>query len=94
MHPINEDSPIYGMSIEDLKNAKAQLLIFLKAFEDVFSNTVVARTSYSADEFVEGAKFKPMFHSSEDGTATILDLTKLGEYEKVALPQLKQVLSV
>jgi inward rectifier potassium channel len=86
VHPINEQSPFNNLSIEDLKAANAELLIVLKAFDESFSNTVVTRASYVAAEFVIGGKFKLMYHPSEDRSTTILDISKLDEFEVVSLP--------
>ena len=61
VHPINESSPLYKFTKEDFANTKGEVLVFLKAFDDMFSNTVVARTSYIFNELVFGAKFKPMY---------------------------------
>ena len=55
----------------------------IKAFDDVFANTVVQRTSYITPEIIFGAKFLPMYHSSEDNKTTILDLDKINDYQKV-----------
>ena len=79
------------MSIDELKAAKAEILVYLKAFDEGFANTVVARTSYTADEMIEGAKFKPMYERSSTGEETILHIDKLNDYEKVKLPELKLV---
>ncbi|MNG34507.1 hypothetical protein D3C84_1210080 [compost metagenome] len=51
----------------------------------MFSNTVATRTSYTFDEVVYGAKFKPMYQRSDDNTKTILDLDKLNHYEECLL---------
>jgi len=91
VHPIDEDSPIYGMSLDELKEAKAEVLVYLKAFDEGFANTVIARTSYTADEIIEGGKFKPMYERSSTGDATILHIDKLNEYDKVKLPEIKLV---
>jgi inward rectifier potassium channel len=91
VHPINENSPIYGMSLEELKNVSAEILVYLKAFDEGFANTVIARTSYTFDEVIEGAKFKPMYERSSGGEATLLHINKLNDYEKVKLPALKPV---
>jgi inward rectifier potassium channel len=91
VHHINEDSPIYGMSLKELKEAQAELLVYLKAYDEGFANTVIARTSYTVDEIIEGGKFKPMYQRSETGDATILHIDKLNDYEKVKLPELKPV---
>ncbi|HWI91381.1 MAG TPA: ion channel [Flavisolibacter sp.] len=91
VHPINEDSPIYGMSLEELKEARAEVIVFLKAFDEGFANTVVARTSFTANEIIEGAKFKPMYERSPDGDATLLHIDKLNDYDIVKLPEIKLV---
>lgn len=86
VHPINENSPLYGMSMEELKKARTELLVYLKAFDEGFANTVVARTSYTANEIIEGAKFKSMYEPSSTGEATLLHIDKLNDYEKLKLP--------
>lgn len=83
VHPINEFSPLFGMSQTDLVNAKAEVLVFLKAYDEVFANSIVARTSYTASELIEGAKFKPMYHPSLSGNKTILHVDRLNDYEMV-----------
>lgn len=88
VHAIDDKSPIANFSLEDLKNAKAEILVFIKAFDEVFSNTVMTNTSYIAAEIVWGAKFKIMYHPSQDGMTTILDMNKLNDFEKVELPEL------
>lgn len=77
VHPIDENSPFYKLSKEDLITARAEILVFVKAFDDTFSNTVVARTSYKAEEFIFGAKFVPMYHRDEKNGTTILEIDKL-----------------
>lgn len=91
VHPINEDSPIFGMSLEELKTALAEVIVYIKAFDEDFANTVVARTSYTADEIIEGAKFIPMYERSSTGDATLLHIDMLNDYEKAELPELKLV---
>lgn len=81
VHPITESSPLYKFTREDFKNLKGEVLVFLKAFDDMFSNTVVARTSYIFSEVVFGAKFKPMFKNSTDNKRTILHLDKLNSFD-------------
>jgi inward rectifier potassium channel len=83
VHPITETSPLYKFNAEDFSNTNGEILVFVKAFDDMFSNIVVARSSYSFKEIVIGAKFIPMYHRSEDGHITILDLDKLNSFVKM-----------
>lgn len=87
VHPIDEKSPLYNFSAEDMRNANVEVLAFVKAFDEVFSNTVMARYSYVSPEIIWGAKFKMMYHPSPDKKTTTLDLNKLNAFDKVRLPE-------
>lgn len=80
VHPINEQSPFYSFTPEDFANTRGEILLFVKAFDDMFSDIVMARTSYTMQEIVLGAMFVPMYHRDEDKNTTVLDLEKIGEY--------------
>jgi len=80
VHPITETSPFYNFTEEDFKNARGEILVFVKAFDDMFSNTVVSRTSYTLNEIVIGAKFNPMYHRSVNENKTLLFLDKLNSF--------------
>ncbi|MGC4104202.1 ion channel [Ferruginibacter sp.] len=90
VHPITEDSPIYGFTKEDFQNIRGEILVFLKAFDDMFSNTVVARSSYTFKEIIYGAKFVPMYSRNEEMDATILDLEKLNSFTEADIAERTQ----
>ena len=83
VHALDEESPFYGLSKDELVTGRAEILVFVKAFDDTFSNTVVARSSYTANEFVFGAKFTPMYHRDENRGKTVLEIDKLDDYATV-----------
>lgn len=85
VHPITENSPLYKFTNTDFKNTNGEILVFIKTFDDMFSNTVAARTSYTFDEVVYGAKFEPMYTRSTDNSKTILNLDKLNVFKNVEL---------
>lgn len=85
VHPINEDSPLYGFTADDLAGTEGEVIVYLKAFDDLFSNTVATTTSYTFDEIVYGAKFEMMYAENEANTKTILQLDKLNAFNKVSL---------
>lgn len=91
VHKIDENSPFYGFTEEDFKNTDIEIIIQVRAFDEVFSNTVVQRTSYVSEEIVFGAKFVPMYSPSKDNLSTILDLDKINEYQKTELPSAIEV---
>ena len=86
VHPINEESPLYQHSQEDIDRDNTEVLIMLKAFDESYSQTVYSRMSYKFHQIVSGAKFLPMTREREDGMI-ILDLDKLSSYETVKLPE-------
>lgn len=77
VHPINEESPLYGFSEKDYQDTDMEIYVFVRGFDDVFSNTVLQRTSYTWKEILHNAKFERMSHESEDNSTTILDLEKI-----------------
>lgn len=85
VHPITESSPLYKLSKEDFASIDGEILVFLKVFDDMFSTTVVRRSSYSFNEIIFGAKFSPMFSRSDNQNKTILHIDKLNSFEKVKL---------
>ena len=86
VHPINEESPFYNLSRIEITDAQAELLVFVKGYDDEYANSVVGRGSYTADEFVYGAKFDMMYEPSEDKTTTMLHLNKIDSYHTEKLP--------
>jgi inward rectifier potassium channel len=86
VHKIDEDSPFYGFSEDDFKNINIEIIVHVRAFDEVFSNTVVQRSSYASREIVYGAKFIPMYYPNKEHQSTVLNLDKINEYQKVDLP--------
>lgn len=86
VHEIDEESPFYGFSEDDFKNTGIEIIVHIRAFDEVFSNTVVQRTSYVTKEIVYGAKFIPMYYPDKDNLSTVLNLDKISDYQKEELP--------
>ena len=82
VHKIDEESPFFGHLEELLEDADFELVVQIRAFDEGFANTVVQRTSYTKNEVLNGRKFLPMFHASEDQKVTVLDLDKINDIEK------------
>lgn len=83
VHPIDAESPFNGFTEEDMKNADVELYVMLRGFDDVFSNYVQQRTSYTYREIFFNRKFVPMYRESNDGATTILELHKLNIHEGI-----------
>lgn len=78
VHEINDESPLSGFTLEDMKTADVELYVLVRGFNDVYSNTVLQRTSYTFNEIMINHKFTPMYQETENGT--ILELHKLSKF--------------
>ncbi len=78
VHPINEDSPMYNLTKEKMRESQMEVLILIQGYDDTYSQTIHSRRSYNCSQLVENVQFVPMY-KSEKGQ-TILDLTMLDEY--------------
>jgi inward rectifier potassium channel len=91
VHPINEDSPLYGLTEEELKASEAEVYVLIKGFDDIFSNTVLQRTSYRFNEIIFNAKFESMYYENSDNTSTIVEVNKLDNYKPVEVKELAKM---
>jgi inward rectifier potassium channel len=80
-HIIDETSPLYDKSVENIAQADAEIIITLKGFDDTFSQTIYIHRSYKWHEWVWNARFAPMFETSSNGQTTQLFLDKLHDYQ-------------
>ena len=87
VHPITENSPLFGLTEADFKSQSGEIIIIIKSFEEMFSTSVSKRASYIFNDIVYGAKFEPMFYRDEQNSKTVLKLDKLNLFKKIQLPK-------
>jgi inward rectifier potassium channel len=81
VHPIDEKSPLYGLTDEDLRESDTEILILLTATDETFATVVHTRTSYKHDEIKFGHKFVSIYNKTEPGEPISIDVRKLSETE-------------
>jgi len=81
VHPIDAESPLRDMTEDGLRRSRAEFIVLIKAFDDTFSQTIYARTSYTAEEVAWGSRFKPMLFAGVDGRID-MDVTRLDALEE------------
>jgi inward rectifier potassium channel len=81
VHPIEEDSPLFGKTPADLERLQSEFLILIKGYDDTFNQMVHSRYSYRYDEVVWGARFTPAFHINDNGDI-VLNVDKVGELKQ------------
>jgi inward rectifier potassium channel len=83
VHPIDAQSPMWGLTPDDLLAADAELLVLLIATDETISQSVHSRSSYEANEIIWNAKFANMFLRSESEGIIGMNLDRIHEIERV-----------
>ena len=86
VHPIDETSPLWGMSEDQLLAEDAEVLILLSGFDETFAQQVHARSSYKSDELVWNAKFRNIFDANADAGDVTLEVERVHEFELLDSP--------
>jgi len=81
VHEIDEDSPLFKYSKDEINNLDAQLYILINYHEESFSQKVYQINSYDFEDLIVDVKYKSASSFDEEGY-TILDHEKLSEIEK------------
>ena len=71
MHPIDENSPLFGETTQSLIEKRAEILVVMKGLDETFVSTIHARTSYTPDEIVWQAQLADIFTVDEHGMRAI-----------------------
>ncbi len=85
VHPIDEKSPLFGLSHEDLLEGDAEFLVLLTGMDETFSQMVHARSSYKADEVLWGARYRNIFEQRDDSSIA-MEVSRIGEVDEAELP--------
>lgn len=82
VHPIDENSPMFGLSEADFHNSDAEFAILLSGMDETYAQIVHTRTSYKPHEIKFGHKFTDMYNPTESGERISIDVKKLSKIEK------------
>jgi inward rectifier potassium channel len=85
VHPLNADSPLFEYTADDMRRTDLEIYVSVRGFDDVYSNIVQQRTSYTYHEILFDRKFVPMYRESKDGKTTIVELHKLHEHREAII---------
>jgi inward rectifier potassium channel len=71
MHTIDESSPLYGATLDDLKTWQAEIVIVLSGADDIFAQRIHARHSYLPDEIMWNQRFEDILHLDDQGNRVV-----------------------
>src|SRR6185437_11115002 len=84
VHPIDEASPLHGVTHEELTAKDAEFMILITGIDETFSQTVHARSSYKPDEIVYGHKFVSVYNPVDAAGMVSIDVRRLSDTEPAA----------
>lgn len=92
VHPITPESPLYGVTREDVDRSDAELLVLIKATDETFAAIVHTRSSYKPSEVRVGYKFVNLYNEVEGGEPVSIDVRKLSLVvpADIPVPQLEE----
>ncbi|QLE54939.1 ion channel [Nostoc sp. TCL26-01] len=67
MHPIDELSPLYGMTAESLSQTNTNIVISISGIDETVAQVVHARHSYTPRNILWNSRFVDIFHHTDDG---------------------------
>jgi len=67
LHPLDENSPLYGLSAEQLEAAESEIIVSLVGLDETLSQTIQARHSYIAEEIIHDAFFEDVLTRKDGG---------------------------
>lgn len=83
VHPITEESPLFGLTHQDLTLADAEFLVFVTAIDEALGQRIYIRHSYKFNEILVDKKFANILELAEDGTIEV-DPRRIHELEGLA----------
>jgi inward rectifier potassium channel len=84
VHIIDKDSPLYGVTEDELCGSGAEFLILLTGMDETFSQVVNARSSYRANEIIWDAKFTDIFVYDPEGRMAGIDLKRFHDTARIS----------
>lgn len=81
VHPVDEKSPLFGFTHDELVAKDAEVMILLTGTDETFSQVVHARTSYKPAEILYGRKFVNIYNPIDQNGVVSIDVRKLSDTE-------------
>ncbi len=86
VHIVDQNSPLYGLTQDELCASGAEFLILLTGMDETFSQVVNARSSYRASEIIWDAKFTDIFLYDPEGRMAGIDMKRFHDTAPFSTP--------
>ena len=68
MHPIDQNSPLWGETAESLAQCDATILVILTGLDETFSSTIHARYLYKVSDLLWSVRFRDILNQNKNGS--------------------------
>ena len=75
MHLIDQDSPLYGLTPEDMDAQDMEIVVMLNGLDEILADRIYARHAYWADEIIWNRRFVDVISLTPAGNR-LVDLTR------------------
>jgi altronate hydrolase len=89
VHPINESSPLWKYGPDDLRAKSFECLAIISATDETFAQVVHARSSYTYDEIVWGARFQNIFNQPDAKGNLSVDVERIDDFDRCERPVMR-----
>ncbi|XP_075557803.1 ATP-sensitive inward rectifier potassium channel 12-like [Dermacentor variabilis] len=86
VHEINETSPFYNMSAEDVLREKFEIVVILEGTIESTGQSIQARSSYLPSELLWGHRFEQLVRFQKDSSEYLVDYSKFNNTYEVETP--------
>ncbi|XP_064477905.1 ATP-sensitive inward rectifier potassium channel 12-like [Ornithodoros turicata] len=86
VHEINETSPFYHMSAEDVLREKFEIVVILEGTIESTGQSIQARSSYLPSELLWGHRFEQLVRFQKDSSEYLVDYSKFNNTYEVETP--------
>lgn len=86
-HRIDEDSPLWDMSAEDLSKSNFELVVVLEGIVESTGMTTQARTSYLPDEILWGHRFERLVSFQRESGQYLIDYSRFHSTISLEIPR-------
>jgi inward rectifier potassium channel len=83
MHPIDENSPLFGYTDSDLKESNLTIVATVTGLDETLSQTIHAKTSYQSNDIYWNRRFKDLFKTNSDTNTQFIDLSEVNSLDEI-----------
>lgn len=84
VHPLDENSPLNGLTLKGLEERDTEFIILIKAINDTYSQTVYSRYSYKTEDMIENARFRALSQFADNTGRVIISVNDIHLYDKLS----------